>query len=60
MCLTVPLSFQTPPSRCDSGINKKMDLIAYVESRDFPEELVDTIEAVYNERGKLSGRAVKF
>jgi predicted CopG family antitoxin len=41
-------------------LTKRLDLVEYVESTDFPEELADKIEEVYNERGKISGREVKF
>ncbi|NOR79112.1 MAG: hypothetical protein GQ523_12055 [Methanophagales archaeon] len=41
-------------------LTKRLDLVEYVESTDFPEELADKIEDVYNERGKISGREVKF
>lgn len=41
-------------------LTKRLDLVEYVESTDFPEELADKIEEVYNERGKISGREVNF
>jgi len=41
-------------------LTKRFDLIEYIESTDFPEELADNIEAVYNERGRISGREVNF
>ena len=41
-------------------LTKKLDLVEYVESTDFPEELADKIEDVYKERAKISGREVKF
>jgi predicted CopG family antitoxin len=41
-------------------LTKRLDLVEYVESTDFPEELADKIEEVYNERGKIYGREVKF
>ena len=31
-------------------LTKRMDLAEYVESTDFPEELADKIEEVYNKR----------
>jgi predicted CopG family antitoxin len=41
-------------------LTKRFDLIEYLESTDFPEELADNIEAVYSERGRISGREVNF
>ena len=41
-------------------LTKRLDLVEYVESTDFPEELADKIEEVYNKRGRISGREVKF
>ena len=31
-------------------LTKRFDLIEYIESTDFPDELADTIEAVYSKR----------
>jgi predicted CopG family antitoxin len=31
-------------------LTKRFDLIEYIESTDFPEELADNIEAVYSKR----------
>jgi len=41
-------------------LTKRFDLIEYIESTDFPEELADNIEAVYSKRGRISGREVNF
>lgn len=41
-------------------LTKRLDLVEYVESTEFPEELADKIEEVYNERRRIPGREVKF
>lgn len=38
----------------------RMNLLEYIEATDFSEELVDKLEAVYNERRKVAGREVKI
>lgn len=43
-----------------SRFTNRMNLLEYIEATDFSEELVDKLEAVYNERRKVAGREVKI
>jgi len=40
-------------------LTKKADLLEYVELTEFPDELADEIEKVYNDREKIFGREIK-
>ncbi|MCK4731053.1 MAG: hypothetical protein KAT65_01220 [Methanophagales archaeon] len=40
-------------------LSKKADLLEYVELTEFPDELADKIEQVYDDREKIFGREVK-
>ncbi len=41
-------------------LTKKADLLEYVELTEFPDELADEIEKVYNDREKIFGRETKI
>lgn len=40
-------------------LTKKADLLGYIELTEFPDELADGIEKVYNDREKIFGREIK-